>query len=134
MKIINAGQVVSLEGASAGQILCQFTVVMSDGRKEIVHTNEETIGRIIDLFSRPPKMEPPPNEVRIDEGVPPLLGTLVGEIDMPSPAPAEIGSRRKPAPRRAIGVDEMGYPIVPGGGATQAPLIEDEEDAGERQM
>ena len=142
MKIIDAGQYVSLEGTDAGQLRCRITVRTDDGRQVSIPTSEETVNQIIQLMHgvvTSESVEAP----SLPEEIPRNL--FGGDTDVMTSAPSigdispEVPEQpQEPIPAlghtsraRTVGQDEYGYPIVQHQ-AEPPPDIADEEDPGEQ--
>ena len=142
MKIIDAGQYVSLEGSDAGQLRCRITVRTDDGRQVSIPTSEETVNQIIELMHG----MTPAESIDTPRAYPEKASFFGGSTDVITSAPS-IGSiseegltqvemvpslGRAPVPARAphVAKDEAGYPIVQQRSAQ--PDFMDEEDPGEQ--
>ena len=152
MKIVDAGQYVSLEGLDAGQMRCRITVRTDDGRQVSIPTSEDTVNKIIELMAG----VVPQQSVETPQAVQPVFTNLeqvsyFGDSDArlgavseePSqeehPAPglgqARLNAPSIPTPVRArtVAKDEAGYPIVQRSADDQPQNeIFDEEDPGEQ--
>lgn len=162
MRIIDAGQYVSLEGASAGKILCRITIRTDDGRQVSIPTSEDTVTKIIELMTG---VEAPSSTVgtttdyqeALQAALPQDASFFGGSDQVESPAP-NLGIIAEEAPPRierpaglgqglildakgypiqgrvrTVDKDEFGYPIMPKSSAPPPPEIEEEEeDPGEQ--
>lgn len=155
MKIVDAGQYVSLEGPDAGQVRCRITVRMDDGRQVSIPTSEDTVNKIIELMAGvtpqdavsteppPPVMGPSIVRQNVEAeyfGGSGSLGSIAEESTRAaSPAPVLgqplFDAHGKPiVPRaRTVAKDEYGYPIVQRNPDEPPPNeVFDEEDPGEQ--
>lgn len=158
MKIVDAGQYVSLEGPDSGQVRCRITVRTDDGRQVSIPTSEDTVNKIIELMagvtpqdavdSEPLPSVMGPSMVRQNveadyfggNGDAASLGSIAEESPREvAPAPGLgqplLDARGRPiAPRaRTVAKDEYGYPIVQRNPDEPPPNeVFDEEDPGEQ--
>lgn len=162
MRIIDAGQFVTLDGPEKGRVRSRITVLLDDGRQESVDTSEETINRLVELMTGavPPATvtqtatdgryavpAQPEESAEFFGGAEasPAIGALTEEAPPPveEPAPTGLGhgvvldSKGYPVRGRTrhVDKDEYGYPIVPKEHQQQAPVqaqIDEEEDPGEQ--
>jgi hypothetical protein len=141
MKIVDAGQYVSLEGMDAGQVRCRITVRTDDGRQVSIPTSEETVNQIIELLHgltpeksvEPVRPEPTPDFAFGREEVMTSAHCLGSIAEAPTREIEEVipslGQARLHAPH--VPADEYGYPIV-AQRPEPVPDVAEEEDPGEQ--
>jgi len=123
MRIVSFGQVVDLEHGV--QLTNQLTLELSDGRRAVVTTNDETVQQLIGLasgttrknqFLEPTPRAPEPEEdVQVPMEEAELAGIFGGEDD-----PGEMRAEPPEAPRIA---ESPTPPSTPMGGLGTGPAV-----------